>query len=51
MEVNEAMVVKAERISRFEVQMMEELRAQWICVALVFLPLVVASSLHIGGNE
>ena len=51
MEDGIAVVVgEAERIFRFEQQVMEELRAQRVCTALVSSPTVVASS-HIGGNE
>jgi hypothetical protein len=47
----EAMVGEAERISRFEQQVMEELRAQRAYTALASSPPVVASSSHIGGDE
>ena len=46
----EVMVEKTKQVFRFEQQLMEELRAQRVCTALVSSPTVVASS-HIGGNE
>ena len=46
----EVVVGEAERIFRFEQQVMEELRAQQIYTALASSPPVVASSSHIGGD-
>jgi hypothetical protein len=45
------MVGEALRISQFKQQVMEELRAQRVCIWLVSLPVVVASSSHTGGDE
>lgn len=47
----EAIIGKAVHISRFKQQVMEELQAQWVYTALIFLPPMVASSSHISGDE
>ena len=47
----EVMVGEVEQIFRFEQQVMEELRAQWVYTALASSPPVVALSSHIDGDE
>ena len=45
------MIGKAERISRFKQQVIEELRAQRVYIAMASSLPVVASSSHIGRDE
>jgi hypothetical protein len=47
----EIMVGEAERISRFEQHVVEELRAQRVYTALASSSPMVVSSSHVGGDE